>query len=253
MRAAVLVLCLATASACEPPPPDPAIPPQIRGDAFRHTSELDASDDTIPSGEYIEAFAIDARPGQTIRARVESAAFAPYLMINAPEGEPQSDFAAEAAGTVEGVVEADTAGVWSVRVTTAEPGQTGAYRVSVDVTGGEAVPIPAELRTYAETLSATDETLESGEYADVYSFRVQPGDRIIADMRSQELDPYIIVTRPGMESNEGESDDYYGDQTRSRVDATFTTAGRVNVLFTSHAVGEKGAYVASIQHMKTGE
>lgn len=93
-------------------------------------------------------------------------------------------------------------------------------------------------------LQANDEQLNSGEYADIYTFRGQAGQHAIIDVRSQQFDTYLMVISPSGE--QVDNDDHEGDRTRSLVSLPLTENGSYQVYVTSYKPGEVGSYTLSI-------
>lgn len=119
-------------------------PAPIGGDAIAaeevaapeiHNSSLNAGDDTLESGEYLESYDIVVREGQWLRVEVVSGDFDPYLLILSPTGE-QTDVDDSAAGNTsmtKAVVQATEGGEWQVVVTSYAVGESGAYELSMQV------------------------------------------------------------------------------------------------------------------------
>ncbi len=93
-------------------------------------------------------------------------------------------------------------------------------------------------------LQAGDEQLNSGEYADIYTFRGQAGQHAVIDVRSQQFDTYLMVIAPSGE--QVDNDDHEGDRTRSLVSLPLREDGSYRVYVTSYKPGEMGSYTLSI-------
>ena len=90
-------------------------------------------------------------------------------------------------------------------------------------------------------LAAGDVTLSSGEYQDTYTVHVGAGQWVHAVMTSSAVDPYVILRLP--DQSQAENDDATpGDSTRAEVTFQVPEAGQVELLATSYATGETGAY-----------
>ena len=253
MRATTLLAAtLIVLSGCgEADPPDPTILSEIRGDALRISGSLEGDDNTLQSGELMDAFAVDADAGQTLEVSLRSDAFVPYIIVQGPGEQREEVSGDDADRDLSLSVPIDEAGHWRVVATTRAPGEQGAYTLGVDVTGARTdTTIAPGLRTYRGTLTETDTPLTSGEYSDEYTFNVQPGDRIVADVRSNAFSPYLILVKPDEEQDE--SRDLLEDRSRARVETTFEEAGTVRVLVTSDEVGESGDYIVALQHDRVG-
>jgi hypothetical protein len=93
-------------------------------------------------------------------------------------------------------------------------------------------------------LEAGDATLNTGEYVDAYEAACRRGRPIVVDLRSVDMDPYLIVRLP--DGSQVDNDDHEGDLTHSRVEATPPSDGTCSVLVTSFEPGGTGAYELSI-------
>lgn len=89
-------------------------------------------------------------------------------------------------------------------------------------------------------LQKGDETLNSGEYSDSYTFTGSSGQRAVVDLRSGDFDPYVFVRAPGGE--QFDNDDYEGDSSRSLLSLDLTEDGEYAVTVTSYRKGEAGDY-----------
>jgi hypothetical protein len=93
-------------------------------------------------------------------------------------------------------------------------------------------------------LEKGDDTLSSGEYADVYTFMGRAGQRAIVDLRSGDFDPYVFVRAPSGE--QFDNDDFEGDASRSLLSLDLKESGEYRVTVTSYDKGETGGYTLSI-------
>jgi hypothetical protein len=115
----------------------------------------------------------------------------------------------------------------------------------VSLGAGEA-PAAVAVRVERGRLQAGDQTLNSGEYVDEYEVACRRGRPLVVDLRSTEMDPYLIVRPPG--GTQIDNDDHQGDRTHSRVEATPSVDGTCSVLVTTYQPGETGNYELSIVH-----
>ena len=95
-------------------------------------------------------------------------------------------------------------------------------------------------------LRSGDDTLDSGEYFDVYTVDVEVGDVVSADLSSEDFDPYLIL-ESGDELQVDNDDCTTGDLTRSCAAITAVESGTVRVLVTSFEPGETGDYTLEIE------
>lgn len=122
--------------------------------------ELDLGDETLTTGEYVDTYRFQGWPGQHLSLDLESEDFDTYLILKDPHGgQVENDDADESGREGHSHIEQDLveAGVYSVLVTSYEPGATGTYRLAIHPSGragrDEApaqhapVPLTASLRT----------------------------------------------------------------------------------------------------------
>lgn len=105
--------------------------------AQRHTGTLADGDETLESGEFADGYTIEATAGQVITAELASGDFDAYLILRPPSGEQvDNDDAEDTDGTDARITHRATeSGTYRVVATTYEPGQTGAYRLSIQAGG----------------------------------------------------------------------------------------------------------------------
>ena len=95
-------------------------------------------------------------------------------------------------------------------------------------------------------LARGDDTLQSGEYADDWSFTARRGQTYDLSLTSSAFDPYLIVRGPGGLSEDNDDDPAARGSHDSRVRFTAPADGPVVVSATSYQSGETGAYVLSL-------
>ncbi len=226
---------------------------------------LAAGDDTLRTGEYVDSYTFEGRPGQHVTVDVASNDFDTYLMVVPPRGERLWN------DDVEGrprhsVIEADLteAGQFRVAVTSYKRGETGAYELRIDYGapataaggGGATAPRARDVEaigygeTKAGTLSADDARLSRGEYRDLYAFDGSTGDSIIVELTSSEFDPYLALIPP--DGEQIDNDDADGRQDLSRVSLRLRASGRYRILATSYAAEKTGSYRLSLRRASGG-
>ncbi|NLF30275.1 MAG: hypothetical protein GX591_05220 [Planctomycetes bacterium] len=127
---------------------------------------LDTTCQRISSGEYAALHSFTVQEGQRIRLTLTSDAFDPYLIVTSPSRAVRREIDdGEGLGRNARIELAATeSGAWNALVTTFEPGETGPYRLAVEVldeSGGHQ-------EVHEGRLAENDETLNSGEYCDTY-------------------------------------------------------------------------------------
>ena len=96
------------------------------------SGSLDAGDDTLDSGEYVDHFRFTGRRGQRVAVELTSSAFDAYTILTTPSGEQLENDDARDGGhdsRLDTVLAED--GEYGVMVTSYAPGETGSYRFSV--------------------------------------------------------------------------------------------------------------------------
>jgi len=216
--------------------------------AQTYTGRLAPGDETLPSGEFVDEYAVQARSGQTVRAVVTSDDFDTYVIVGTGSDAQEDNDDCTEGDTTRSCADflAESGGRVRILVTSFEVGETGAYRLEI-TTGGAASPRPPSGPGGADSgeLAPGDETLESGEFVDRRSVRLSRGDDLSVVLTSSDFDPYIIVKAPD-ESQEENDDCTEGETTRSCLDLTADQSGTYEVLITSFAPGERGRYQVSI-------
>jgi hypothetical protein len=228
---------------------------------------LAAGDDSLRSGEYVDAYTFEGRPGQHVALDVVSQDFDTYLMLRPPRGQQREN------DDVEGrprhsAIEADLteAGTYKVIVTSYKRGEAGAYELRMDF-GASSTPsttattVSTGNRTrdlsvisYGDSpsgqLSPDDRKLESGEFQDTYAFEGTAGDGIVVELTSTAFDPYLILTPP--QGEQIDNDDAPGNRNMARIELTLRASGRYRIIATSYAAGKTGAYSLALRRSGTG-
>jgi len=210
--------------------------------ALAQTGTLAAGDDTLTSGEYADYYSFTGRQGEQVVIDLRSDDFDPYLLVRTPSGEREwnDDYEGSARRSLLSLALAEE-GTYDVYVTSYKPGETGSYALRIDHQGIAAAG--AGPRIERGTLTAGDNTLQSGEYVDIYDFQGQPGQHVVIDLTSDEFDTYVILKDPAGEQEENDDEDRPG---HSRLEVDLTELGSYRVMVTSYEVGETGPYELSI-------
>jgi len=214
---------------------------------------LGAGDETLQSGEYLDAYELEGVPGRRLRVDMSSQDFDTYLILVAPSGEQlENDDAPGQPGhsVLETVLE--EAGTYQVLATSYERA-TGRYDLVLDLS---AAPTPAErqqLEVVPLSLGARqtgalepgDLALEGGELADLYEFDGRAGQGIVLEMSSRELDTYLGLLMP--DGAILENDDVPQREGVSVIELALPMDGRYQVVATSYRGGERGCYELSLR------
>lgn len=234
---------------------------------------LAQGDATLRSGEFVDRYNFNWPVGTTVRVRLESTAFDPYVIVRAPSGQQQdNDDASPSDRNSQLEYTVREAGQHTVQVTSYRPGETGAYNLIIGGgAAGQAVPVPTQPtqptgtpvqiiptvqpnqpnqpnqptnavggQTLAGTLAQGDGTRPSGEFADNYTFNFPAGAMIRLEAVSPEFDTFLLVRSPSgtMQQN----DDGIPGTTNSALDLVTSEAGAYTVTVSSYRTGETGPY-----------
>ncbi|MES2833782.1 MAG: pre-peptidase C-terminal domain-containing protein [Pseudomonadota bacterium] len=215
--------------------------------------QLAQGDPTLSSGEFMNVYTFSGRAGQQIDLRLRSSAFDPYLFINGP-----NDFAlanddddSGADGTNSRlIVTLPADGEYRVYATSYQAGEAGAYSLSAAQATGEAAAVATAASSgtpafetgidFGGDLSASDERLDNGKYADGYTFSGRRGERVSLTLESSAFDAYLMMIGP--DDSLVENDDGVEGSTNSRIDVTLPADGDYTIGVTSYNAGETGAY-----------
>lgn len=215
------------------------------------TGRLQDGNDTLRSGEYINIYTFSGQAGDHIEVTLRSDQFDPYLFVQGP-GEfavaNDDDDSGEDGVNSRLVLTLPATGEYHVVATSFAPGETGTYRLALSSTDAGSVQTAASTRagnSFADgvsltgSLSASDEQLTTGEYADRYVISGRRGDRVALDLQSSAFDTYLFMRGP--DDMSADNDDG-PNGTNSRIDVTLPADGDYTVSVTSFAPGEVGAY-----------
>ena len=125
------------------------------------------------------------------------------------------------------------------------PSDVAYVELPATAAGGAGTEDGGAVRNEQGRLEPGDDTLRSGEYTDTYTVEGRQGQTLVVELRSTAFDPYLIVRLP--DGQQLDNDDDEGDRTRSRVEAVLPASGTTQVVVTSYAVGETGAYDLTIR------
>lgn len=211
---------------------------------------LEAGDSQLRSGEWVDAYTFEGRRGQAVDVRMTSAAFDAYLMIAGP-----GDFSAWNDDDVEAgdkhahlVVTLPADGVYTVRATSYQAGERGAYRLTLgapaaaDATQATQIAI-GQSRDGA--LAQGDATVGSGAFVDRYRFRGEPGRRVTIDLRSSAFDSFLTLVAPS--GAREQNDDAAQGNNDARIETELAESGDYVIMASSFGRGGVGDYRLSLQ------
>lgn len=225
---------------------------------------LGRDDGTLRSGEYVDTYTLDVRAGQRLVLDLASDDFDTYVMATAPSGDQQDNDDCEPGETRRSCLDvvAQESGEWRVAVTSYEPGEDGDYTVTATLGGaqqaggqpvrGQTLPVSMPgggARYESGTLAAGDRTLDSGEFADAFTF-TGTGGPVTVDLNSDGFDSYLIVR--GADGEQVDNDDYEGALDRSLLVVDTQAGVEYTATVTSFQPGEAGSYDLAIQGGTSG-
>jgi hypothetical protein len=212
----------------------------VDDDAGVRRGRLQKGDSTLSSGEFADEHTFTGTTGQHAVIDLRSGDFDPYVLVRAPSGEQfdNDDFEGDASRSLL-ALDLSESGEYRVTVTSYKAGETGGYTLSIDV--GQNGGLAGRLNRRG-TLEPSDETLTTGEYVDTYEFEGTPGQSVTIDLRSSAFDTYLILKDPAGEQTENDDAEDDDDVGHSYIETELSEAGTYEVLVTSYATGERGAY-----------
>ncbi|MEZ5960419.1 MAG: caspase family protein [Hyphomonadaceae bacterium] len=221
------------------------------------SGELAQGDTQLQSGEFIDTYPLQGVAGQRVEISLASQQFDTYVAISGPNGfqEYNDDDTANNTRNSRLVVTLPANGEYTVHVTSYAAGETGAYQLNIapgqantatDALAGGGGETFASGQTMNGELAQGDQQLSSGEFIDTYNFQGRAGERVVIDMRSTQMDPYLILLAPSG-AQEDNDDVAPGSDTNARIDTVLAETGQYRIGATSYQPGERGAYVVTLQ------
>jgi S1-C subfamily serine protease len=112
------------------------------------------------------------------------------------------------------------------------------------ISNSNATPTAKTLRfnggELTESLGSGDEVLSDGSLFKIYQFQGRAGQRVTIEMRSTDIDPYMVLFDPAGDKI-AEDDDSAGKKD-ARIDATLPANGTYTLYANSYEVGESGKF-----------
>jgi len=202
---------------------------------------LASDDDTLQNYGYADRYVFAATSGQNAIIDLSSDDFDTYLLLRTPSGKELSndDFEGRTDRSLL-TIEAPETGEYEIVVSSFMSDESGDYSLSLTLDENSDTP---GTRAESGTLSSSDEQLESGEYIDIFELNGRPGQRLQADLRSEDFDTFLILITPSGEQFENDDTD---STNRSFLDMTLTETGDYRVVVTSYGVGATGNYTLQL-------
>lgn len=213
---------------------------------------LAAGDPTRSSGQFADAYTFEGQANQTVEIRLNATSYDPFLSISGPGNfQADNDDDTESSEPLRNSrlrVTLPQSGTYRIQATSYASGSTGDYRLSVAAASSAGATTTASQGTVltlgqaaSGRLQSGDGQLRSGEYADAYRFLGQAGQRVSIEMRSSNVDAYIILQPPTGAQRDNENDER-GGTTNARLEITLEETGEYRLLATTSRPGEVGAY-----------
>jgi len=214
-------------------------------DSGSHHGTLTDTDDTLPGYGYADTYTFEGSAGQQLVADLQSAAFDTYLLLRSPSGEEfrNDDYEGDTSRSLINMSLTEP-GTWEVVASSFMGEETGSYSLQLNLESSGTVATQSDLRSERGNLAADDATLGSGEYMDIYEIEGRPGQQLVADLRSDDFDTFLILQAPSGETVENDDADSIS---RSLIDTQLTELGTYRVVVTSYAVGGTGDYTLDLQ------
>jgi hypothetical protein len=221
------------------------------------TGSLASSDLQLSDNSYADQYLYRGRRGERLTITLRSGAFDGYLHFGTGRGasfsssETDDDGAGGTDSKIEVTLAAD--GEYVIQANSLAASETGAYTLQVESSGGApdggggspGGGASGGERVERGALARGDGTLQTGEYRDSYTVAGRRGERLVVDMRSSDMDPYLIVIGP--DGKQQENDDFEGDQHRSLVSMELPQDGEYRVLATTYRPNTTGSYELRIR------
>jgi hypothetical protein len=238
------------ADATTPDQAPPIQPQQLAG-------ELAQGDTQLQSGEFIDTFPLQGVAGQQVEISLASEQFDTYVAISGPNSfqEYNDDDTANNSRNSRLVTTLPANGEYTIHVTSYAAGEVGAYQLNIApaqtttatsaLEGGSGGQTFASGQTMNGELAQGDTTLSTGEFIDTFNFQGTAGERVVIDMQSTAMDPYLILLAPS--GAQEDNDDISANDRNARIETTLAETGQYRIGATSYQPGERGAYVVTLQ------
>ena len=221
------------------PGPDPNRASSVRTEQ----GKLSKDDAQLGNGEFFDRYDLTLSAGEKIVVTMESSAFDTFLAFANAAGDSliqNDDFGGSiSVSKLEYVIETD--GDYILVATSAPPGVTGAYRLTIERSRPDAVQ---DSRRFEKRLSGTlaggDELLDSGAFVDLFELDGLAGQQLNVDLNTTDFDPILFAMDSAGEVLEM-NDDFEGSTSRAFVTFTVPANGAYAIAVTSYGPA-KGSY-----------
>jgi len=233
-----------------PVPPTPV--PVPGGDTI--TGALRPGAETLASGEFVDVVERRFEAGVPVELYLRSSEFDVYLIVIDPLGEvvlEVDDTPGQGLDVRETLVPPQT-GTYLLIVTSAFPGETGAYRLDIAARPTATPPDPVRVdptgmgETVTGALRPSDDRFDSGEYLNVIERSFEAGVPVELYLHSSEFDVFLAVLSPNGDVVL-EVDDTPGEGLDVRETLVPPQTGTYLLIVTSAFPGETGFYQLDIR------
>ncbi|MDB5453859.1 MAG: peptidase [Caulobacteraceae bacterium] len=236
---ALACLLASTAAAAEPP--------QIRpGQTL--SGALQKDDRLEPDGSYFDVFALQGRAGQNVAIDMSSRDLDSVvaLYVEGHDGPIAINNNADRRGRdarIDIVLPSD--GRYLIVANSAEPGESGRYRLSVRETRPVAAARPGGRtiglgKTVQGELSARSGRAGDASLYDLYQFRGRAGDRVRLSLASNDFEPYLSLHKAGQAMDLAFGRDQ--GQRSAEVAVTLPVDGDYEIWANAATPGQTGRY-----------
>ncbi|HST61270.1 MAG TPA: hypothetical protein VLK84_21380, partial [Longimicrobium sp.] len=221
------------------------------------SGELTSSDPKLTDDSFYDLYVYRGRAGERITITLMSDAFDAFLGGGPTDAIVDSDDDGAGGTNSRLVGTVGSTGQYVIRVNTLSPGETGRYTLSVQAGGAPApgprpTPAPAPSsggtiragETVTGELTSSDSRLDDGSFADLYTYRGTPGERITITLMSDAFDAFL---GGGPTAASVDSDDDGAGGTNARLQATVGSTGQYVIRVNTLSAGETGRYTLSVQ------
>jgi hypothetical protein len=219
---------------------------------------LGSGDTMLESGEFLDEYTFEGRPGQRVSVALQSSDFDTYLMLIGPDDFREENDDADGS-TDRSVIDADLTerGTYRVIVTSYAPGESGTYALEIGAAettaasaGQRDVERLAPGQPASGRLEEGDAQIETGEFSDLWAFEGTAGQHVVVEMTSNGFDSWLGLVGPDGTVID-QNDDADGRTDLSRVEVTLRDSGRFRVVATSFGAGETGNYTLALRTENT--
>lgn len=202
---------------------------------------LAQGDSQLRGGEYVDRLKLPVSAGDVLLLSLQSSAFDTYLIASAP-GSPQTDADNTNGSNSQLCLVAQADGEADLIITSAKPGESGAYRLYLKRGQLAAGTAPSLLTLNAELHRGLGR-LKSGEYASRYEVPLSAGQAYEIELQTEGFNGYLITNLPGTGQQDGKPD----GRGSARLQGRATADGTLAVIVTSAQPNQTGPYRLAVR------